>query len=250
MNDIVFYTVPMLYAAFVALDVISLFPRIAGSLIGKNGIAYSFQVMTTTLRRVFIVIYPPLLGFINISGSLDDLFRIVLVSYGAAVLTLFSIFMLRVKILSFYCASLNDFSENGKLLQAFLTGFRNANQWNDVCRDISFNQMQLQADKKRFSSTIVLTATWIYFFYAGTPFLINALGMKFNEHSSIILQLTGLSNALGTLALAFFLDPKLSRIYENQTDLPVASQSLFLAHLINLCVISPIFFYTLSVVMA
>jgi hypothetical protein len=240
----------MLYAAFVALDLVSLFPRMAGSLIKKNGIGYSFQVMTATFRRVFIVIYPPLLGFISIDGSLNTLFQVVLISYGTAVFSLIAIFLLKNRILSFFCASLDEFSENGKLSRAFAVGFRDAYKWADVAQGVFLDKSRPSSEKITFDKTIVLTAAWIYFFYSSSPFLINVLGLKFSEYSNIILQLTGLSNAIGTIALAFFLDPKLSRIYEQQSDLPVASRSLFLAHVISLCVVGPIFFFALSIIMA
>ena len=46
-----------LFAAFVLLDAVSLFPRQAGASLRRNALGYSFLVMINTTKRVFIVSY-------------------------------------------------------------------------------------------------------------------------------------------------------------------------------------------------
>lgn len=236
----------MIYAGFVALDIIAIFPRMAGSIIQKNGIAYSFQFMTTTVKRLFVVTYPPLLGIISINGSIDDMFRIVLISYGAAILVWVAIFLFRIRIIAFFCASLEDFGQNGRLPRAIIAGLRYSSNWVDEVNKLFAGTFRIESGHTNIDKSIAVTAVWIFFFYSATPFIINIFGMKYSEYASVILQLTGVSSALGTLVLAFFLDPKLSRIYEDQKDLPFAFRSLIFSHLVNLSLICPLFFYTLS----
>ena len=134
-----------------------------------------------------------------------------------------------------------DFYENGKLLSALVLGIKSSSSY-------EINEKYFNLAEKRIDVRLLIPATWIFFFYSASPFLINILGVKFSEYSNIILQLTGLCSALGTLALAFILDPKLSRQYEMQTELHVALNSLFFAHMLNILVMSPLFFSALYVI--
>lgn len=237
--------VPVLFGCFVALDIASVFPRIAGSMIGKNGIAYAFQVMTNTVKRVFIVSYPPLLGLISISGTINDLFSVLFISYTVAILVFLIVVFSRISIVAFFFTSLQDFSDNGEVFRSIIKGFQNSSEWTGEVRHRLNHKGRMSDLFSGIDRKIVVPAVWIFFFYSASPFLINVLGMIYRDYSSVILQLTGLSNAFGTIALAFFLDPKLARFYERQSDLPAVSRSLLLAHLINLGMISPLFFFCL-----
>ena len=241
-----FYVIPLIYAGYVALDIISIFPRIAGSVVQKNGIAYSFQQMTNTVKRIFVVLYPPLLGLISINGTLNDMFRVVFLSYFVSVVVCVSVYLLRVQIVAIFCGVLESFAHDGRLIQSFLAGFRKQSNWTVSSYNIVREKVPNSSHFPQLDKSIVVTAVWIFFFYSATPFLINVLSMKYSGYSSIILQLTGLSSALGTLALAFLLDPKLSRIYEDQREVPIASRSLLLSHMINLTIAGPVFFITAS----
>ena len=95
-------TVTILYSGFIALDVCSIFPRVSGSLNGKNGIGYTFQVMTNTLKRIFVVLYPPALGAVALSGSITDVFFAVMCSYLGAVFVILFLYGLRKTILKFF----------------------------------------------------------------------------------------------------------------------------------------------------
>ena len=63
-----------------------------------------------------------------------------------------------------------------------------------------------------------------------------------HEYSAIILQLTGALNALGTFVLAFFLDPRISRVYENGDGAESVFVTLFSAQMINVLLVSPAFY--------
>ena len=94
---------------------------------------------------------------------------------------------------------------------------------------------------------LFLSALWIYFFFGSVYFLINIAGYTFKDYSTVVLQLTGIINATGTLILAFYLDPLLARIFERERDrADLALKSVLLAQVVNYGIVSPVVFYSLS----
>lgn len=67
------------FAFYVLLDCIAVVPRIAGSILGKNSLGYSFSNIASTIKRIFVVAYPPLLGWLSING--EDIYSVIYLSY-------------------------------------------------------------------------------------------------------------------------------------------------------------------------
>lgn len=238
-------SIALLFSTFVFLDLISVLPRVAGSIVGKHGIGYSFQVIVNTVKRVFIVLYPPIMGLIAIYGTLSDLFLAIFVSYGTAMLAVITSLLLRNRAIAYFCATIDIYARGSGLLPGLYMGMRTAGNWKkEVDAVMATEEAGIQAFTRN-DPRILFAALWIFFFYSASIFVINILGFIFQDYSSAILQMTGLANAIGTIALAFYLDPKLSRIYENNSNILVAVNSLMFAHVLNICALSPIFFAAL-----
>ncbi|MGB0797695.1 MAG: lipid II flippase family protein [Planktomarina sp.] len=232
-----------LFSAFVFLDVLSVFPRVAGGITGRNGIGYSFQVLVNTVKRVFIVSYPPFLGVLAIQGTLQDLFFVIGCSYGIAGLWCLAAALLQRRFIAYFCSVIDSYGNEASLARSFLRGLTQWRDWQDA----------VSAELKAVNTTrlpsidwqIFSLALWIFFFYGASIFMINILNFLIPQYSSVILQLTGLINALGSIALAFFLDPRLSRLYEKRNNILTALNGLIGAHLCNLFILSPLVFLAL-----
>jgi hypothetical protein len=223
------------FCLFVLFDVCSISPRIAGSITQRNGVAYSFQIVLNTLKRVFIVIYPPLLGFISILANFQTLVETIFISYYASLTSLAVVFLLRKQILAFFCALIVTFDEKENMLLATIIAFKRRRNWLEEA------QQQLDNGNRRWpvDTPLMLMAVWVYLFYGSSMFMINILADRFTQYAEIIYQMVGFCNAIGTLALAFFLDPRLSRIYERRANLGVTYNSLVSAHFLNLMILGP-----------
>lgn len=233
--------VSFLFSAFVFLDVVSIYPRVAGGILGKNAIGYSFQGIVTTIKRIFIVLYPPLLGILAISGSLENLFAVIAFAYCAAIFAVVLCLLIRKPLISYFCSAIDNYAQGSSLTKSFFGAFTDGHKYIDrVSSHIA------DAPALRFGAgldnAIFLFGLWIFFFYGASVFMVNILNFLLPTYSSVILQTTGLVNAMGSLAFAFLLDPRLSRLYEAQQDMMRAANSLAGAHLINLVFLSPAVF--------
>lgn len=231
-------SVVLVFCAFVFLDLCSLSPRLAGSITRKNAIGPTFQVILNTMKRVFIVSYPPLLGVIAIiTDGVDVLTQTILASYYASLIPLAMVFFMREKVVAFFCALIVAFDSSGSVFRAAWHAVRHHGEWtSEVGR-------HLRSGEKGYANLdirLMLAASWVYLFYGSSMFIINIFAVKFDQYAEIIYQLVGFFNALGTIALAFILDPRLSRIYERQENLGITLNSLFGAHLMNLMVLGPL----------
>lgn len=241
MSSLAIILTALLFAGFVLLDVLSALPRIAGAMLGVNGIAYSFQVMANTLKRVLIVLYPPFLGVISYMGEYRDFILTIALSYLLGMVAVVACFLMKVKILAYLCRLLHAYGKSGKLWQAFRLSFFTSggvNSFNVEAHRLINEEMPFA----KLLPEIFYPATWIFFFYGASVFIINILAFRFPQYSPVILQTTGLFNAFGTIALAFYLDPKMSRIFELKENLPGTVKSVLFAHAVNIFIVSPVFF--------
>ncbi|WP_157375737.1 hypothetical protein [Alcanivorax hongdengensis] len=229
------------FGLFVFLDVLSAMPRMAGSIIGLNGLAYSFQVMVATLKRVLIVTYPPFVGLAALKGGAELVVLAIAGSYFLGMISVTLCFAIRVPLVSFFCAAISSYGDGVGLWKAVRNGYANRKKWKgDVIEKIwpyrGFSAL------KSMDYGVFIPAVWIFFFYGASVFVVNLVSLKFPDLSPVILQTTGFVNALGTLALAFYLDPKISVRYENKKSVFSVSYSIVGAHVVNLFLVGPAFF--------
>jgi len=227
--------VSLFFFAFVFLDLASHLPRLSGSSLKLNGLGFAFQTMANTVKRIFLVIIPPTLGFIAVYGNPIDVFTAVLVSHATASISFVLAYGFRRKLTSIFDGAILHYSEGNSLVLSFRKGFINTRIVQNGI-DIRFSIHSIRRD-------ILFPAVWIFFFYTGSGFLVNILAMISHEYSVIILQLTGALNALGTFVLAFVLDPKISRVYENGEEAESVFVTLFSAQMINVLFVSPVFYF-------
>ena len=106
----------LLFSLYALFDAIALLPRVAGSILNKNGLGYTFSIMVHTLKRVFVVSYPPVLGWIALQG--EGLYPTIFWSYfwGALVVALVSIF--KYPIIGYFIHLIQGYAIGGSVCYA------------------------------------------------------------------------------------------------------------------------------------
>jgi hypothetical protein len=218
-----------LFGLYALLDALALLPRVAGSHLGMNGLGYTFSVMVQTVKRVFVVSYPPLLGWISISGG--ELYSTIYWSYFVGVVALLIVFTFRFALIRYFMVLIDAYSMSGSL-------------WGTACsnkpKNIQIEESMGANFNFKIDKKLVLSSSWVFFVYGSALFFINLFGAKFQEHSAVIYQLVGIINALGTLLMSFYLDPKISRNFDHRADVMQSNDSVMMGQLIALALLGPI----------
>jgi len=227
-----------LFAAFVFFDLLSLMPRLSGSHLKMNGLGFSFQTIINTIKRIFLVLIPPSVGVIALNGTVSDVFYAIYLAHAATIASFTLAYVLRDVFFRYFCKMIVQYSQGESLRKSAILAIRREHSISGLAQ-IKFNR-----ENVRFELLPVIV--WIFFFYASSGFIINIIASVLPEYSVIVLQMTGFFNALGTMALAFYLDPKISRIYESGRDVKSVYVTLFVGQMINILIASPIFYGSMA----
>ncbi|QYX56779.1 hypothetical protein K1T73_17375 [Roseovarius sp. SCSIO 43702] len=228
------------FSCSVFLDAVSVLPRVAGSIVGLNAIAYSVQVIVNTIKRVFIVTYPPLVGVIALADDLELLLTAIFLSYAVSIVPLFACILFREKIVYYFCDLLSLYHSDGRLFASILKARPRPAPDAQTIDNKLFQKRTLSLARRDIAPRVFFVAAWIFVFYGSSMFLINLIAFRFQDASTVVLQLTGFINACGTVVLAFYLDPMLSRKYEIGENLHETLNSLLLAHVANVALLGPL----------
>jgi hypothetical protein len=195
--------------------------------------------MVHTLKRVFVVSYPPLLGWIALQG--EGLYPTIFWSYfwGALVVALVSIF--KYPIIGYFIHLIQGYAIGGSVFYAvFKHPFRlHESMASQGWVDFSF----------KFDQSLIYSSSWVYFIYGSSLFFINIFGAEFQDHSAVIYQLVGIINALGTLLMSFYLDPKISRNFDQKENIMESNDSVVAGQLLALVVWGPASLFLISLIL-
>jgi len=227
--DVLSFFVVALFGLYALLDALALLPRVAGSHLGMNGLGYTFSVMVQTVKRVFVVSYPPLLGWISISGG--ELYSTIYWSYFVGVVALLIVFTFRFALIRYFMILIDAYSISGSLWGAVSSKKSKSGYLEEVI-EANYN---FRIDKR-----LVFSSSWVFFVYGSALFFINLFGAKFQEHSAVIYQLVGIINALGTLLMSFYLDPKISRNFDHRSNVMQSNDSVMVGQLVALAILGPL----------
>lgn len=232
------FLVIFLFVLYAVLDAIALLPRVAGSILGKNGLGYTFSVMVHTLKRVFVVSYPPLLGWIALHGG--SLYSTIYAAYFFGVMAVVLVSIFKYPIIRYFMHLIDGYSVGGSV---FFSILKHKSQKHDFVMDKKSVDFSLKLDK-----SLVYSSAWVYFVYGSSLFFINIFGAEFQEHSAVIYQLVGIINALGTLLMSFYLDPKISRNFDHQADVMLSNDSVVAGQILSLGILGPVSIFAFSLI--
>lgn len=232
------FLIIIFFSLYAFLEALSLLPRVAGSFVNSNSIGYSFSIMINTVKRVFMVAYPPLLGWMVIQG--EDIFRTIYLSYFFGFIFQIIAFVFRGVIISKFAEIIYFYSSGCTLFSALVKSFG--------VHGMNFKNLLLH-ENYYFDVKLTLSSMWIYFVYGSSLFFVNILGLVFSEKSAVIYQSIGLVNALGTILMSFFLDPRLSRNFDKNIAITKTINSVALGQILAMIFLGPFLIHFLSVVL-
>ena len=227
----------VLFSVFALLDAVAVIPKYVGGAISLGGVGYTVSNIVHTIKRIFVVSYPPVIAMMLLDNPLESLFTVIYVCYFIAALITLGVFLKRDMFKKVLARQIHSFGSGGSLWKAW--------EWGPP-PDTAITEPS-GADGPHVDLKLFMSALWVYFFFGSVYFLINVAGYTFKDYSTVVLQLTGVINAIGTLILAFYLDPVLAKIFERERDrADLALRSVLWAQVVNFGIISPLVFYSLS----
>lgn len=248
---ILFLTVvsALLYSLSVFLEAASAIGRPAGSVSGRNSMGYTTTVLINTFKRVFMVLYPPVIGVIAALGGADAVVYTVYLCFLSSLIPMYLASRFRESILLGLVQFIIVFSRGRSFIVAASTWVRKRRYLRtaatlmieDYRKSNPRRRMLEQVDTK-----ILWLASWVLSFYSIAIFAINIAGAYFPHYGAIIYQLVGIVNALGTLVWAFILDPMLSRRFDSVSDVLGVRDSVLLANWVSNSLMAPFFIFILD----
>ena len=220
--------------------------RPAGAMLGKNALGYTLLVMINTLKRTFLVIYPPLLGVLALQDGPSTVVYTIYACFAVAVIPLLLVTLARKRLIIACGCFISYYSERGNIVQAIVKGlqaFISAKPESHANVAILDGGLNLNISIIQFDMRLLILATIIQVFYTIALFAINLIGAYCAPYGPVVYQLTGLVSAVGTLIWAFALDPQLSRKFDSGTDVARTFHSLLLANWACNIFLAPLFLW-------
>jgi hypothetical protein len=242
-NVVAVAVVAILFGAYALFDCLSVYARIAGSAEARNALGASFEKAMHTIKRAFLFLFPPILGVFIAFGNFGEVYASIFASYGVA----FTVGLMCLVMMKPLVHRLR------RSVRAYVGGKSLA------LSIISPSKSELSRQyRPNFSLTGVVRAVkcharlffyccWIYFIYASAIFVVNVFAIEYIQYSSIIFQLIGGYNALGTLLIAFVVDPMISDHLDGRRRLSEVATVVVSAQVAVYGFISPLFFVCLLV---
>lgn len=222
------------------LESISILPRIAGSQLDKNALGYTFSSMVNTTKRIFIVLYPPLLGWLSFTGK--NIWPTIYISYIAGGVAVIVVYIFRNPLINFFIKVIADYGKNGSIIYSMMG--KQKKSYHDK------NNKYILTAEFKINTTLTISATWVYFIYSSSLFIINILGHIYKDKSAVIYQLVGLINSLGTFIMSFFLDPKVSKNFDEKNNLDITFNSIIIGQFLAITFLGPTVMIALSIALS
>lgn len=240
----------LFFTVFATLDGASLFPRISGSICGSNAIGASVQAIVNAFKRVFVVSFAPLLGYIQIVGTHENLIFVSVTASVVGGVAVFLCLLARKYLIVYFCQFIVRFSNSGSLIKSMSGNGCDVGTWDDEANAVARNFSVSEAFRSRKNRKVFMLSLWIFTFYSSSIFVLNIIAHSFSDYASVVVQMTGLANAFGTLALAFILDPLLARSFEARDGLDGIILAMLLGRITSLIVAAPSIYLLLGYTLA
>ena len=219
-----------LFSLFIFIDSISVLPRLVASDNGSNALGASLQAMANTIKRFSLVLIAPLLGILAMTETLQALVATVIVAFTVGI-AVFVITTLKNGVFKFLFEKLlSMLIEKNISIRKLGTSVMDSLR---IPRE-GFRLAVFSFDKKKIDAEVRALSIFIFTLYANAVFIINIMARVYSDISSVLLQMSGVVTALGTILMAFWLDPILARSYDTRDDSYKKVQSLLQGKFISL----------------
>jgi hypothetical protein len=240
-NSAVPAIVAVCFLVYVLFDCLTLIVRAAGSVQKLNAAGAAFEKIMVTFKRTAMFMYPPILGIAILANDTRTLFTAILCSFIAGCLMVFVCAWGRSYLLTYCEEVIAAFAAGAGAFKALFIGFtcfRSATRKAEHPKHLYFAFLNAVKDNKR----LFVTAAWVILVYSSSIFIVNALALRFSDSAVILLQTLGLINGLGTLLLAFVVDPIIARYLDKAYKLDELILNVFAAQGFVYGFAAPLFF--------
>lgn len=240
MNNVIIAWVTFFFSGYIFFDAMAVLARAAAASASLNAFGAAIEKIMNTLKRLSIFTFPPALGYFVYIQDLNALFNSIFFAYTSGGVVLLGVLFFRNFFIAYFIGVAMAFDSGSGIFKAFLS--RSMYVKTDHAKlTTSFFEIGLRT-LLRDHFGLFLLASWVYFVFGASIFLINLIALRFIEFAPIVLQALGLLNGLGTLVLAFFVDPKVSRFLDKRFKLNEMVLIIILAQLIGVWFYSLVFF--------
>lgn len=238
-----FFAIIMLFAMIHFIEFSSYYARIAGIRTDYKLVSYTLQQTTFVMTRFFFVFLMPIIGYIiDKKISKNDYVLIVIFSLTLASFSYLLSFLMRNRIIYFFTQVIYQFT-NGK---GFLTSF-----FSGLINSIIVKKSELEkrkGDLLRINKKVAIFSSIIFCCYSIAVFLSFYFALLYYDLRATIGQTSGVINALATLILTFYIEPKISKSIDSKSDnAEYEIYSLLLGRFIGVSVISISIFFLIFV---
>jgi hypothetical protein len=196
-------------------EVLAFFARQAGFASGNTALGYALQSSVFMLTRIFTMALFPLLGFI-VDKSVSSSFYLSLVSASLVCASIAgaTVIFFRNRVVHSFVQVINAYQKSGGM---FLSLVR--------FPLFFFKKMTvLDSGRLSFRNSFFCGGFIVFGIYSVSVFLSFYFGLIYYEYRATITQLSGVTNALATVILTFYIEPRLSSLIDK--DASSASDSL------------------------
>ncbi|MDV4314274.1 lipid II flippase family protein [Acinetobacter indicus] len=200
------------------IEVLSYMARISGVIENKRSLAYSLQNAIFMLTRFFTMALLPMLGYlIDIGLDKNNYLEMVCGAlFFSTVLTVLS-YNYKHTIVLIFSKVIKKVSLGSNVLKEILM--------------IPYYLLNRDTDKLSISVKlhrgIFINSALVFGIYSLSVFMVFFIALFFPDHRTMISQLSGVTNAFATVLLTFFIEPKISRVIDNNVDKNVGVSMLF-----------------------
>ncbi|WP_341863267.1 hypothetical protein [Gymnodinialimonas sp. 57CJ19] len=250
MSVVLITFVAIFFSAYAFFDSMAIISRSSASVVGLNAFGASIEKVMNTLKRLMIFLYPPVLGFFVIQNDAPSIFLAILFSYLCASVIQLLIVFKRRKFLRYFCAVAEQFLKGSSIIRSLRLGFCSSYMISDGFSKAESGLADISSVGGILSDFrgLITMASWIYFVFGASIFSLNILAIMYSEFAPVILQFLGLFNGLGTVVLAFYVDPIVSRFLDKSERLDDITVALLVAQLFSYTIISPFYYIILMAV--
>lgn len=234
-----FFLALLVIAAFSVIHCIemaSFLARVAGVRGDNKAMAYSLQNAVFMLTRFFSMLMLPVLGFlIDRQVSREFYIGMVASALGGAFFMSFSVFLVRGRFVSLFMSVVEEVKSGKSLLfLIFLVPFR------------IFRVSSARVVRAKFEGGVFFWGSALIFgIYAVSIFLSFYFGLVFPDYRASISQLSGVTNALATVLLTFYLEPRISMAIDKEECAEEILTAFLLGRLLGVGLLSQLMIFSM-----
>lgn len=199
------------YLALHFLEISSFSARVAGRISHRNALGTTISHTVYTTANISLAFFLPSLAYIVESGiSINDYLTLVAIAYFCAFIAGSLILLNLNSIQKFFQIIFIKYNQN-TLPVAILKSIINKNKDLKLrdCESFTFDKIILKKTSASFAAYIFLSTGFFNAFM---------LAVLFPENRLTLSQFTSLFHGIGSILLAFYLDPMLSRSIDTYSD--------------------------------